>query len=185
MFTSTVDATIIKPFDLTVPAGDIATGLKMLDSERVAVSNHVTPGGAQRLALEYEDASFHCSPLQGTWPDLRQLSADTPRYQVTIAAEKLKSAAAAVKLLQTDNTITLQGSVLGGIMRTSDSEHGHFEAAVAGNLPIDDTAVFDVAHLRLAAQLGGELVLGIAAELGKPTLVRAGRRKYWIARRAR
>lgn len=185
MFASLAAGACVDKFDITIPGYDLSLGLKVMDSETVTCGWLHGPGGHDRIAFKGEHAVFHCSPLHGTWPDLRPLTLPVERYSVTVPAEHLKAAVASAKLLLADNSIALEEERGTVYLRTAASEQGRFEAPVTGSFPAGLAALFDINNLKLASQLGGDVQLAVAADVAKPTFVQSGRRRYWIARRVR
>ncbi len=183
LFASSVPATILQPFDLTLPGYDLITGLRAAGRQIISVGWYPTTSGGKRFAFSGADCAFHATSLPGTWPDMKQLTTQLDRDDVTIHADKLRAAVSSVRVLLADNTLHLEASENGLILRTSDAEMGRFEAALGSVATLSGPVIFDVAHLELAAKLGGDITLSIAVDKNQPSLVKSGRRRYWIARR--
>lgn len=161
--------------DLVAPAGDLLTGLRMLEGSTLSIAS--LPNA---ILLRGDDAVVKLPLLSGKWPSMDSLKPKVFADHISLPVPIVRALAIAVRAYRASNDAIIRPTESGAIvLETRDSEMGQFQQIIPG--VVSKRYVVDVADLDVAAKISEDAVDMLFSHVR--ALVSANNRKLYVTLR--
>ena len=152
---ATQGTSIAKQGEMLVPPKHILKALDLIQSDNVLLATSNSRSLILRSADGDTDRALQVPLLSGKFPDLRPLSKVPVLENATLSIKALRTLTRASSILAADALVTVRpGKEHGIILETTESEQGHYQDLVDGQITRPYT--FDARDLDIAAKIAGE-----------------------------